>query len=50
MGGTWIRSPKAAVGGIALLLFAIVLATESSGLGMVVLGIAIVGLFLVIVA
>jgi len=50
MQGSWIRSPKLAVVGIALLLFAIVVALESSGTGVIVLGLAVVGLFLALVA
>jgi len=50
MQGPWIRSPKLAVVGIALLLFAIVLGMESSGSGLIVLGVAVVGLFLALVA
>jgi hypothetical protein len=48
--GGWMNSPKAAAFGIALLLFAILLAMESSGAGVVVLGVAIVGLAFVIFA
>ena len=46
----WRRSPKWAAVGIALLIFSIVLAMESSGGGAAVLVIAIVGLALVLVA
>jgi hypothetical protein len=50
MQGPWVRSPKLAVVGIALLLFAIVVALESSGMGVIVLGLAVVGLFLALIA
>lgn len=50
MPANWMRSPKLAVVGIALILFAIVLAMESSGMGIVVLAIALLGLILALVA
>lgn len=50
MTGTPLRSPKFAVVGIGLLLFAIVVGMESSGAGVLVLAIALVGLLLVILA
>ena len=45
-----IRFPRLAVVGIALILFAIVLAMESSGMGIVVLAVAVLGLILALMA